>query len=75
MQRIKGEHANVPLDQYAQLYVPFDWFKAACKQVKSYYKDSNGYAGYHNYMKYWARNGEWIDETQKKAGNRLFYLN
>lgn len=31
---------------------------------------SNGYVGYHNYMKYWAKNGEynWICNTSEYTG-------
>ncbi|MBR1403324.1 MAG: hypothetical protein IJ558_04035 [Treponema sp.] len=38
--------------------------------IKSYYSESNDYAGYFNYMKYWARNGDynWICDTSEWAG-------
>lgn len=57
-------------ETYAQLYVPFDYFKTACRFIKSLYNESNGYAGYHNYMKYWARNGQWnwICNTEEYSG-------
>ncbi|MBO4823665.1 MAG: hypothetical protein J5580_03830 [Clostridia bacterium] len=51
-------------NEYAQLYIPYDYFETACQMIKSAY--SGDYAGYHNYMKYWARNGNvnWIcDQT------------
>ncbi|MCQ2381902.1 MAG: hypothetical protein MJ054_01215, partial [Clostridia bacterium] len=60
----KDEH------QYAQLYVPYAYFEKACKMIKSVYSASNGYAGYHNYMKYWARNGDyyWICDYSEYPG-------
>lgn len=35
--------------------------------IKSVYSESNGYAGYFNYMKYWAKNGDvdWICNTEE----------
>lgn len=38
--------------------------------IKSVYSESNGYAGYFNYMKYWAKNGDpdWICNTEEYAG-------
>ena len=45
-------------DTYLQFYVPYNTFKSACQQIKSVYGDKDGYA---NYMKYWARNGNWTD--------------
>lgn len=44
---------------YTQLYVPYDYFKRACKMIQSVYSESNQYAGYHNFMHYWATNGDW----------------
>jgi len=44
---------------YAQLYIPYAYFETACTLIKSVYSATNNYAGYHNYMKYWARNGSW----------------
>lgn len=39
--------------------------------IKSVYSESNGYAGYFNYMKYWAKNGavNWICNTEEYAGS------
>ncbi len=56
--------------QYAQLYIPYDYFEAACKMIKSVYSETNGYAGYHQYMKYWARNGQyfWICDQSAFPG-------
>ena len=45
--------------KYLQLYISFDTFKEACQRIKVQYSDDPDYNGYHNYMKYWARNGEW----------------
>ena len=60
---------RVPVS-YAQLYIPYDYFKSACKAIKDQYSASNDYAGYHNYMKYWARNGEyyWICDFSEYKG-------
>lgn len=44
---------------YTQLYVPYDYFKQACKMIQSVYSESNQYADYHNFMHYWAMNGDW----------------
>lgn len=44
---------------FTQLYVPFDYFKRACQMIQSMYRADNDYAGYHNYMHYWAKNGQW----------------
>ncbi len=44
---------------FTQLYVPFDYFKRACQMIQSMYSADNDYAGYHNYMHYWAKNGQW----------------
>ena len=51
-----------PSSRYTQLYIPYDYFKQACRQIKSVYSASNNYAGYFNYMKFWAKNGDfdWI---------------
>ncbi|MBS7401144.1 MAG: hypothetical protein KIG16_01360 [Eubacteriales bacterium] len=56
------KYGSAGYNEYAQLYIPYDYFEAACKIIKSSYSESNGFAGYHNYMKYWARNGlvDWI---------------
>jgi len=58
-------------DQYVQLYVPYEYFEQACKMIKSVYSESNGYAGYFNYMKYWAKNGNynWICNQSEYAGS------
>ena len=48
-----------PDEKYAQLYIPYEYFKAACDRIKKEYSSTNHYAGYHNYMKYWAKNGEY----------------
>ena len=47
-------------NNYNQLYVPYNTFKSACQQIKSVYSAKP--EGYFNYMKYWARNGDyrWI---------------
>lgn len=42
-------------DNYAQLYIPYETFKAACRQIKTVY--SANPVGYFNYMRYWAKNG------------------
>ena len=42
-------------NNYAQLYIPYETFKAACRQIKTVY--SANPVGYFNYMRYWARNG------------------
>jgi len=59
-----------PAREYAQLYVPFDYFKRACQQIKSVYSPINGYEGYFNYMKFWARNGDynWICDFTEYNG-------
>ncbi len=44
---------------FTQLYVPFDYFKRACQMIQSVYSADNQYAGYHNFMHYWAKNGKW----------------
>lgn len=44
---------------FTQLYVPFDYFKRACQMIQSVYSADNQYAGYHNFMHYWAKNGRW----------------
>ncbi|MBO4726205.1 MAG: hypothetical protein J5598_01220, partial [Clostridia bacterium] len=53
--------------QYVQLYVPFDVFEEACKLIKSRYGKSEGY---NNFMKYWARNGNynWISDYSEYPG-------
>ncbi len=58
---------DVPEKKYAQLYIPYDYFEKACKMIKSVYSETNGYAGYFNYMKYWAKNGQadWICNFQE----------
>ncbi len=63
---------NHPEKEYAQLYIPFDYFKRACQQIKSVYSSTNGYAGYFNYMKFWARNGgyNWICDFSEYDGPR-----
>lgn len=55
-------HLDRPASKYAQLYVPYDYFKRACQAIKSVYSSANGYKGYFNYMKFWAKNGayNWI---------------
>lgn len=65
-----GKIENYPRDEYVQLYVPYDYFEKACKMIKSVYSSDNNYVGYHNYMKYWARNGgpDWICNTEEYAG-------
>lgn len=42
-------------NNYAQLYIPYETFKAACRQIKTVYS-ANPF-GYFNYMRYWAKNG------------------
>ncbi|MBO5100058.1 MAG: hypothetical protein J6B63_01990 [Treponema sp.] len=42
-------------NNYAQLYIPYETFKAACRQIKTVY--SANPVGYFNYMRYWAKNG------------------
>lgn len=66
---------NVPTNQYLQLYVPYENFKAACQRIKAVYSSSNGYKGYHNYMKYWAKNGspEMICVYPSTANNEYPY--
>ena len=58
---------------YAQLYIPFEYFRTAAKQIKSYYSPNDGYQGYHNFMHFWARNGDfnWIGDTQEYTGPKI----
>ena len=55
-------------NSYVQLYIPYDYFKAACQAIKVEY--ANHPEGYRNYMKYWARNGQynWICNTTEYSG-------
>ena len=64
----KGSYA--PIDSYVQLYIPFNRFKDACKQIKSSFSAYNNYIGYFNYMQFWAMNGEydWICNTVEYSG-------
>ncbi len=65
-----GHMEQYPRDEYAQLYIPYDYFEKACKMIKSVYSKNNDYIGYKNYMKYWAKNGnpDWICNTEEYAG-------
>ena len=56
---------NPSSEAYAQLYISFNDFKAACQKIKSVYSDN--YDGYTNYMKFWARNGEYYWICNKDA--------
>ena len=55
-------------NSYVQLYIPYSYFERACQIIKSVY-DTNP-VGYTNYMKFWAKNGEynWICNTSEYAG-------
>ena len=44
-------HLDRPASKYAQLYVPYDYFKRACQAIKSVYQSTNGYKGYFNYKR------------------------
>lgn len=65
-------HLDRPASKYAQLYVPYDYFKRACQAIKSVYSSANGYKGYFNYMKFWAKNGayNWICDFSEYDGVR-----
>lgn len=52
---IKGDGKYDVHNNYAQLYIPYETFKAACRQIKTVY--SANPVGYFNYMRYWAKNG------------------
>ena len=60
---LKLDEINKPVNnQYAQLYIPYNTFKSACQQIKTNYGEQQGYF---NYMKFWAKNGDyrWICDT------------
>nr|QGT51355.1 hypothetical protein Unknown280_0470 [uncultured Spirochaetaceae bacterium] len=57
-ERLVMTHTVQPTN-FTQLYIPFDCFKRACKFIQSYYSETNDYVGYHNFMHYWAMNGNW----------------
>lgn len=65
-------HLDRPASKYAQLYVPYDYFKRACQAIKSVYSSANGYKGYFNYMKFWAKNGayNWICDFSEYDGKK-----
>ncbi len=58
-EEIAGNKLCIPENKYAQLYIPFDTFEEACTRIKRVFSDDPEFKGYHNYMKFWARNGDW----------------
>lgn len=59
---------------YAQLYIPYEVFEQAVKKIKAAYSDTNDYAGFKNYMKYWARNGAWNWIANTEESNTPLYI-
>lgn len=53
----ENDSSSKTTTNYNKLYVPYDVFKSACRQIKAVYTGAGQEHGYANYMTYWARNG------------------
>lgn len=57
----ENDSSSKTATNYNKLYVPYDVFKSACRQIKAVYTGAGQEHGYANYMTYWARNGSYTD--------------